>query len=852
MSYSDDELNRIREYVKLREKASQSLKDYGEMVRELAKTKANVNHFTKESQKYADGIKKTTTDIKNLESEILRLKKSKNADRSTIKDKEKQLALLKDQGDQLERNQRRAARELKDAKDLQRAISENLNKTNALWAAYGSLKGAVGSVVDLAKQHSTHLLEQQKGVKMSEFNMGILAKRSEGYRKNLYSAALSSNKLGISAANMAEMQSDYADEVGRTVLLSESGQEAMAELAAGTVLGAKKSAIFAANMENFGYSVKSTNKFMEETLNTTGEMGLSANEVTNNLADGLDIAKNYKFSEGIKGLTKMVQLATKYKLELKSIQGVADKAFEPEGAIELAAQLSVLGGQWSNMGDPFALMFKSRTDLKGLAEDVAKAASGTAQWNEATGEFEIASMELHRLQKVSEATGLSMDELTDSARNFAKFSKIKSQIVGNFDDNVMEFIASTSQMTKNGEATISIKGDKYFVNELHRFTNEQLSSIAKEQATLKERALKAQKFDEAFENLINQLKATILPGFDKFADVVLNGITKFGDWMQKENVLKNIQEFGTKVGEFASTIAEWVIENPLITGLGIVIGKTTEWVLRGQLLGLGFNMSARAGGVGAGATTGGVGSRLMGGGRNMVRPEIRNGRILSGRGTWVPVNSGAGRAVMQSNRYAGYRRYTRNMGRLKGFGIGAGIGLAGGALDMYNQSRENPYDSTGKTINLGAKALEFAGAGAAIGSLIAPGAGTVIGGAIGGLGGLAYGHYQNQKVHQDFVARPGEKPISFSSADTLIGMKKGGGIDNFLTKNEKKGSSGGAVEVDFKKPFRVEGQITLTTPNGGSAGINLDDPILVRELSRMVQEQLTIALNGKKNTSPVT
>ena len=64
--------------------------------------------------------------------------------------------------------------------------------------------------------------------------------------------------------------------------------------------------------------------------------------------------------------------ALRLKLDMDGIASLADKVFRPEGAIEMAAQLSVMGGEFAKLGDPMTLMFKARNDMEGFAKDIGR------------------------------------------------------------------------------------------------------------------------------------------------------------------------------------------------------------------------------------------------------------------------------------------------------------------------------------------------------------------------------------------------------------------------------------------------------------------------------------------------
>jgi hypothetical protein len=424
-------------------------------------------------------------------------------------------------------------------------------------------------------------------------------------------------------------------------------------------------------------------------------------------------------------------------------------------------------------------------------------------------------MELHRLREVAKATGLNFEDLNKQAREFAKHSAMKADITGNFDEDTINFITSKGQWNdETKKFKLEINGASYALDELHK-VQDTIKALSKKEVSLEKAAMDSKTFDETWDNVINQFKSTLLPGFRALTTSMTAGLNTFQSWMEEHDILTHLSNFGKVVGEVGAEIAKFVVKNPIISALGLLLGSTAKWVARGYSLGMGFNKATGKGLFGGSGKNGGGG---IGGKWNS----------LSKAGKW---------------RAGG------------GLGAAAGIGM-----DVGRNFLDEPDGDVGKAMGVLARGLQYGGMGAMIGG--------PWGAAIGAAAGLAHGAYDEyfsdeannsqsitsrgygNQVAQDFVSRPGEEPIKFSSADTLIGMKKGGGIDNFLSK-KKNTATGGAMSISFSQPLKIEGSIKLLGSNGNATTIDLNNPILKRELSHMVQEQLTKAINGKTNQNPV-
>ncbi len=809
MAYSQDDINRLNKYIELQQKASNNLTEFSKIYETISELGRSSRHLDKEILKLEDKRVKINEKIEKLYENQSKYKKDEF---------ESQLKTLKKEKTSLTNNIKLAKKSSEEAKVLGAHLSEQLNTRTLINATIGTTIDLGKKVLKTIYNQNQYLFEQQKAVKMTQLQMSILSKESEGFRDNLYKSSLHTNQLGIDSKALAQIQATYSNEIGRGVSLTEEGLIAMSELAEGTILGQENAAIFAANMENFGYSAEAARDYMEETLNMGHELGVNGAKLTDEINKNLKLANRYNFRGGIRGLREMTAQSIKFKINMDSVASIADDVFNPEGAITMASNLSVLGGQWAQIADPFSLMFKARTDLDGLTNDIIKASHGIAQFNEETGEFNIASMEMHRLKEVAKATGLNYDDLTKSAREAAKFAEIKTNINGDFDESIQDFISSRGKWNNNRKKwEITINGDNYLIDELNSMNQSYLKNIVRQEESLEDIAKNSKNFNEQWENLMNQFRGAILPGFEAFTNSLTKGLFTFQDFMSDNDVLDRLSMFGEKVGEFGAIVTELIIKNPIATGVMALLAKPAMWVARGRLLGLGFNQTASAGNGIAGNSKspfsfgGKIGKRLMGSG---------GGKIMKG---------------------------VRGVGKFGAIGSLAGLGFD--AFSNFSNDDLSGGDAMLKTLDQN----KYAMLGAAIGSVI-PGLGTIAGLGIGGLADMLVpmlsegdgliGDYG--KKHNDFVSRPGEKPISFSSSDTLIGLKKGGAIDNFLlNQGENNNNAPKNITIDFNKPLKINGSITIDSKNGKLGEIDLNNPIIIRELTNKIQQELSASLNGK-------
>ena len=214
----------------------------------------------------------------------------------------------------------------------------------------------------------------------------------------------------------------------------------------------------------------------------------------------------------------------------------------------------------------------------------------------------------------------------------------------------------------------------------------------------------------------------------KFEDSVRKLKTVITDTLSKlEPVLDTIGSLTKSLSE--SPMFKWVIGAGLTIGAVGALAKTasllTGGALRGQLPALPLYVSMGAGGG-------------MGGGLNSMLS--RN----------LPGGAKYGQAMRMSQ--AGKYGLSRGMGGamgMKGVLGGAGLGLAGmGVSYLGEQAEEAGNESLGYGLGVGGSALEYAGMGAMIGSIV-PGVGTAVGAGVGAIAGALMGYLREEREDRE-------------------------------------------------------------------------------------------------------
>lgn len=789
-------------------------------------------------------------DIRELDEEILYLqKKQKTATEDENKNIKKRIEYLE--------KEKKAIKEVIDLtnkgllknKNLYLGIASGLSKIpNLISNGYGKIK-------------NLGLFEMDKSIRKSALSMGILTKQTSDFRSDIVNSAKYTTDFGMYVKDLAELQASYSGNLGKNVMLNEQGLKQMSAMAVATGLGADEAGRMAAEFYSQGLSAERTSDFVEKTLNSSTSMGLNATKVVRNIQSNIRLLNRYNFKGGIEGLKKMAQTTTKLGIEMTAISGMADKLFDIEGAVDMSAQLQVMGGAWAKLSDPFKLMYMARNDMEGLTAEIGKAAEASVTFDKATGQFKISALEMHRLRKIAEQTGIAYEDLAQAGKNARIQTEIKKQISMRPDKQTEEFISNTAKFDETGKAYIYVKEDgktvKKYLNQLSKANIDLISSQAKETKTLKERAELSQNFDDRLSNFIETVKIGLLPIIDTMNEELIPKLKdlkkKFieGDWWNK------LTGFAKMVGSVASAIGGFIIEYPKISAGLFLAAKALgglQWFLYGTILGQGF-LSVTRGGAGLAGLISGKAYTPSG------KAYVSGGKAFS-TATGKELNVGASNAVLNSKGMFG-RRF--------GAAFKSGGSIFSGALSGlgYGFEEYNEEINKGKTSSEALGKAAFAGGGAALGSMglmaaaaaLAPATGglslllPLLAGAAGGYVGAKAGEglgslfmddgIVSTKNKTNVIFNPNDKFLKVNDATMIAGTKEGGNqsLANALNNQQKN------VKIEYGEiKFKFD-DLIVRSDNNQMAAINLaNNPQFMNEITKAVHKTTKEILNNGKES----
>jgi len=269
--------------------------------------------------------------------------------------------------------------------------------------------------------------------------------------------------LDVTAQDILDIFQGFNGELGTMLMLTAEEGERMLVLSEATGIAASEIGSMIAEMSDLGMGTTTAISNIEKMAVDAQKLGLNVNTFIKDIGNNIKLVNQYGFDKGINGLAKMVAKAQALRFDIQQAVNIADGILDggPERAVEMAAELAMLGGDIGELGDPFALMFNSLNDVGAIQDSLVDLASAAATVNEETGQLEIPTYARERLRQQAKVMGVSFEELTNAALNSRKqmmaFDEIEFSGLAAMSDEDKQFIATMSEINEKGEMVVKLK-----------------------------------------------------------------------------------------------------------------------------------------------------------------------------------------------------------------------------------------------------------------------------------------------------------------------------------------------------------------------------------------------------------
>ena len=311
---------------------------------------------------------------------------------------------------------------------------------------------------------------------------GVSKQRVGEFKQSIADLAPELVMFGLTQEDAATIITQLGDALGTTGVV---GQEALREIGAAsqvTGLGFKD---LAQSFRDVGVSIYDVGERVKEITDYAKSVGVSVQAVSKGVVSNLDKMNIYNFENGIGGLTKMAAQASRLGVEMSTVFSFAEKVFNPEGAIEMAAGLQRLGVAAGDLLDPLRTMDLAANDPAELQNQLVELTKTFTKFNEKTQQFEIMPGEKRRLREIANEMNIPIGELTKMSLKAAEFDeKMKKIQFPSFtaDKETKELIAGMSQM-KDGRAMIAVKDERgvELLKEINQLTPEDVDKLREQE-----------------------------------------------------------------------------------------------------------------------------------------------------------------------------------------------------------------------------------------------------------------------------------------------------------------------------------------------------------------------------------
>lgn len=293
--------------------------------------------------------------------------------------------------------------------------------------------------------------------------LGISGSLSVDMRDSLQSAYETAVAYGISIEELTASYREMVTQLGVNRLFTQEDLNRLAEFRA--VYGQGFEDIFS-TLALYGASIEDVQRITMNAIKEADELGLNASVYLKELAANMGLLDRLSFRNGIQGLSRMVELSQRYKINIQSAAQFAENNRMLSDVMETSARLQVLGGQFSRLGNPFELGFLARNEPQKLFEKLVDIAGAYAMINE-EGQAEISPFGLDMIREMGQITGIQAEQIAQAAKIRSIREQIGSQIsseilaLQDYEKYVDKIAANAFFDQERGEYMVNVKvGDE--------------------------------------------------------------------------------------------------------------------------------------------------------------------------------------------------------------------------------------------------------------------------------------------------------------------------------------------------------------------------------------------------------
>jgi hypothetical protein len=325
------------------------------------------------------------------------------------------------------------------------------------------------------------LKEVDKGAASVLGTFGASRDAVAAIRQNIANAIPDVTALGGNLDSIVSMQQDVSIALGKNMVVS---SDAFKEMYAASKASGQEVSTMTTKFKDVGISIYDATKQMGDVVNIARASGVNASAVSTQVLSNMEALNKYNFEGGVQGLAKMAAQATSLRIDMKDSLAFAEKVFNPEGAINMAAAMQRLGVAQGDLLDPLRMMDLAQNDPGELQNQIAKMSQQFVQLKKDGTGFEIMPGAKRQMREIEAEMGLPLGQLSKMALASADLDdKMKKIKFPQATDEQKTMIANMAEM-KGGQYVVNFtdkdgKAQEKAVSELNPEDIKQLAEASK-------------------------------------------------------------------------------------------------------------------------------------------------------------------------------------------------------------------------------------------------------------------------------------------------------------------------------------------------------------------------------------
>ena len=315
--------------------------------------------------------------------------------------------------------------------------------------------------------------------------MALSREQAEAFNQQLMTSTRElAAQFGITAKEIAEFQKNYAEAVGRNIILTREQISHMAALSKITDSATAQKLVD--EFDKVGAGIARATAYTGRLQERAKALGVSPSKATKMMADNIRLAASYSFRNGVNDIEKMALRASSLRMDMNAVMSATEKFANIEDAITNSANIQLLGGSFAqNFSNPMGAMYEAMADPKGFMDRLERTIEGKGRYDEKTGTVTFDPVTMMQMREMAKTLGMSVDQLTNPAMAKVQNARVEQELKENgagerFKGKELELLQNLSR------TNIDEKTGKHFVTLFQngREVQVEISNLTKEQLQL--------------------------------------------------------------------------------------------------------------------------------------------------------------------------------------------------------------------------------------------------------------------------------------------------------------------------------------------------------------------------------